>query len=173
MRFIAPARKISLLLFLSCIGGNALATERAFLGNPANSTVADFKNVASSQVVSQLKQVSAINGTVRIIVGVRVPFAPEGDLSTAERTQQRSEISAAQQTVLNKVPHLAHPSRSPKVFETIPFLSLEVTPDDLDKISNMPDISSIEEDRLSEPTLAQSVPLIGASNGAEKAWASV
>ncbi len=165
MRFIAPARKISLLLFLSCIGGNALATERAFLGNPANSTVADFKNVASSQVVSQLKQVSAINGTVRIIVGVRVPFAPEGDLSTAERTQQRSEISAAQQTVLNKVPHLAHPSRSPKVFETIPFLSLEVTPDDLDKISNMPDISSIEEDRLSEPTLAQSVPLIGASNG--------
>lgn len=165
MRFIAPARKISLLLFLSCIGGNALATERTFLGNPANSTVADFKNVASSQVVSQLKQVSAINGTVRIIVGVRVPFAPEGDLSTAERTQQRSEISAAQQTVLNKVPHLAHPSRSPKVFETIPFLSLEVTPDDLDKISNMPDISSIEEDRLSEPTLAQSVPLIGASNG--------
>ena len=164
MRFITPARKISLLLFLSLLGSNALAAERILLGNPANSSVADFKNLASSQVISHLKQVSATNGTVRIIVGVRVPFAPEGELSAAERTQQRFEISAAQQTVLNKVPHLAHPGRSPKVFETIPFLSLEVTPDDLDKISNMPDISSIEEDRLSEPTLAQSVPLIGASN---------
>ena len=165
MRFITPARKISLLLFLSLLGSNALAAERILLGNPANSSVADFKNLASSQVISHLKQVSATNGTVRIIVGVRVPFAPEGELSAPERAQQRFEISAAQQTVLNKVPHLSHPGRSPKVFETIPFLSLEVTPDDLDKISNMPDISSIEEDRLSEPTLAQSVPLIGASNG--------
>ena len=165
MKFITQAKKISLLLFLSCLGINALSAERILLGHTPNSDVAKHLNLASSSVLSQLKQTSSTHGTVRVIIGVRVPFAPEGDLSTAERAQQRSEISAAQQTVLNQVPHLSQPDRNPKVFETIPFLSLEVTSDDLDKISSIHEIISIEEDRLAEPTLLQSVPLIGASSG--------
>jgi subtilisin len=55
-----------------------------------------------------------------------------------------------------------------KMFSTIPFVALEVSDVGLDVLSRLPEVSSIEEDALAQPTLMDSTPLIGAT----AAWSS-
>ena len=53
-------------------------------------------------------------------------------------------------------------------FEFIPFSALAVDADELDALAAMPEVTDIQEDRLSAPTLAESVPLIRGND----AWAA-
>lgn len=156
------------VLGIFCLGlavsaGSAAAIEREFLGTGETQSL-----ISSPEAAEQLNGLfSAVreNGSVRVIIGLRVPFAPEGKLSATSATQQRTEISAAQREVLDALPSLDLPDRNLKLFETIPFLAIEVTEEELAALTRMSQITSIEEDQLAAPTLAQSVPLIGASGG--------
>ena len=131
------------------------------MGSPDAVPIASSQNQTVATAFSEIKQKAKTSGTVRVIVGMRVAFAPEGNLEPRERSKQRADISAAQRDVFTKAPQLDAPGRQPKLFETIPFMAIEATEAELDTLAAMGEISSIEEDKLAEPTLSQSVPLVG------------
>ncbi|MCA1639685.1 MAG: S8 family serine peptidase, partial [Acidobacteria bacterium] len=105
-------------------------------------------------------------GTVRVIVRLPSNFRPEGKLSLSEIKKQRFSIKQKQGDFLNRF----ESSRvtGVKQFESIPFVSFETDAATLEKMKNDPLIESIEEDELSEPTLAQSTAIVGA----QAAWTS-
>ena len=104
---------------------------------------------------------------VRIIVGVRVDgYRPEGDLAGPAATAQRTDVVNRVDQVVNRVTALTQ--RPVRRFDTIPFFATVVDLNALLQLQVDPDVVSIEQDVAVPPTLAQSVPLIGAP----VAWAA-
>lgn len=106
------------------------------------------------------------NGTVRVIIGLNVPFTPEGELSGTQAVQiQQQAIQTAQNRVLQQI--ASYNSELVASFKYIPAMAISVDAIALDKLMSLPEVSMVQEDKLSAPTLASSVPVIGADN----AWA--
>jgi subtilisin len=110
--------------------------------------------------VTELIQRARTEGQVRVIVGVRAAFVPEGRLSLPEATAQRTAIARAQLDVLNRVTGL--PALGVRRFELIPFFAAQVGRAALEQLAAMTEVTSIEEDRAERPLLAQSAALISA-----------
>lgn len=162
---IASWLLLGLLAFDSTAGW---AAERVILGDAQNVPIAANSNAAVATPLADLRSKTASGGAARVIVGVRVAFAPEGLLTAAIAKQQRNEIVVAHAAVLNSVPSLKQKSKTIKRFETIPFIALEINAAELEELATLNLITSIEEDRLSFQDLAESVPLIGGPT----AWTS-
>lgn len=145
---------------------DAVASERTVLGNAQPTPLISSGLAGVQEIYSDLRAKALSGGSTRVIVGVRAAFAPEGVLSSEQQAQQRNEIAAAQQVVLTQLPQLDKKGSQPKKFETIPFMAVEVTADELDELVRLKDITSIEEDHLERSSLAESVPLVGAISGA-------
>ena len=158
----------TLVVFWALFASPTWATERVYLGHHPAGALAGSADPRTAEVLTTLRQHAASRGTARVIVGVRVPFAPEGHLDVASVAQQRSEIATAHEVVLNTVPSLRQKPDHLKRFQTIPFMAMEVTPAELEELAKLPEVTSIEEDRLALPNLAESVPLIGGTT----AWAN-
>ncbi len=106
-------------------------------------------------------------GSVRVIVQIRVTTFPEGELeSTDAVASQRRGIAATRAVLLAELAGTGH--RTIREFETIPFVALELAPDAMSALEASPNVVGVEEDRLLSPLLSQSVPLIGA----DQAWAA-
>lgn len=107
------------------------------------------------------------NGSVRLIVTLRVPAQSEQLPGAAQTQAQRQNLSAAQDAFLKRIARLG--GKPGKQFETLPYVVLHANDATLEHILNQsPDAVSVQEDRLNRPTLAESVPLIGGAN----AWAT-
>lgn len=121
----------------------------------------------TEQTFARLLEKVKDSGTVRVIVGFRATFEPEGRLAneTAVRAQ-RAAIARSQEQLLRQ-PSGYEPA-SVKRFEFIPFLALEVNEDGLRQLAATPEVTSMQEDEFNAPALAESVPLIGAP----AVWAS-
>ncbi len=128
---------------------------------PASSSLAH-----PSRDVGTLLAKAQAQGTVRVIVGVRTNFTPEGRLPVTAAQTQRAQIAQAQDTLLTQLP--ASSVRASRKFEFIPYLVLETDATGLAFLASAPNVTSIGEDKLRKPSLAESTALIGATN----AWAS-
>jgi hypothetical protein len=96
MAFLRIMHWVALLGFgVLCATTSSWAAERVFLGDTLASPLAASADPHTTQTLNTLRQKVASFGTVRIIVGVRVAFAPEGKLAPASVTQQRNEIALA------------------------------------------------------------------------------
>ena len=159
----------ALTAFALIFGGtNALAADRVILGDTMGVPPVASPNPNAIQALNSLRQQARKDGVARLIVGVRVGFAPEGLMSAGDATLQRDEISNAQSAVLDRITSLKRTPGKSKRFANIPFMAIEADPTELEQLANLPEITSIEEDRLAEPTLAESVPLIGGTT----AWSN-
>ena len=99
--------------------------------------------------------------SVDVIVGVQTTFVPEGRLAGALAVaDQRAAIAAALDDVMGRAAAagVAVGTR----FDYIPFFMATATRDGLEALARMPGVSSIEENALDAPSLAQSVPLVNA-----------
>ncbi|HEX8249026.1 MAG TPA: S8 family serine peptidase [Pyrinomonadaceae bacterium] len=103
------------------------------------------------------------NGSVRVIIGLRADFQTDGELSLAAQNRQRSEIKRAQNAFLADLS--GYNVGGIKRFEFIPFVAAEVNAAALEKIKASPLIVSIHEDRLVQPSLAESTVVVGAAGG--------
>jgi subtilisin len=106
---------------------------------------------------------------VRVIVELRSrsPYVPEGALPTADAIRdQRRAIAAGAAELLSKLPRGSH--RLLHRFSTVPYVALEVTPAALDALEALGANVRVWDDKIVYPTLADSVPLIGA----DQAWAA-
>jgi len=113
--------------------------------------------------LGHLRDKARERGQVRVIVGVRAPFAPEPTLARAEVARQRQGIRSAQAAVLTRAPLAAARRDGAYRFDSIPFMAMQLDADELEAVINDPDVASVQEDRLAAPTLAQSTPLVGAT----------
>ena len=117
--------------------------------------------------VTELLAQAQANGAVRVIVGMRASFRPEGRLENLAVVQtQRLSIAQAQDGLLSRM--TAFNVTGIKQFVTIPFLAMEVDAAGLQYLQSAPEVTSLQEDVLQPLSLAESVPLIGAP----AAWAA-
>lgn len=165
-----------LMLPLSFGMGLAHAAERVLLMPPAtafSSKSASGTSTAKETVPGTVKRLRADaarskDGRVRVIVGYRVPFAPEALLKPGERAQQQSEIAAAGKSLRKKFNAARKRGAVVGTFDSIPFAAMNVTRQDLDRLLADPNIISIVADEETKPLLTHSVPLVGAP----EAWQS-
>ena len=141
-------------------------TERRLLGQSIDRPLTADTDPEVTKTLAELRGKAQTQGKVRVIVGVRAAFAPEGNLSDMEVQTQRADIASVQRRVHARLPKLA--ANKVTHFEFIPFTALEVDGDELDTLAEMSEVTDIQEDRLSAPTLAESLPLIRGN----EAWAA-
>jgi len=108
--------------------------------------------------ITALQQRAQSTGSVRVIVGVRSAFVPEGDLSSVAAVDQRAAIAQAQTLVIDRLTgaRIAHR------FESIPFFAAQVDAAALQQLAAMPEVTFIQEDIAEPPLLAESAALIRA-----------
>lgn len=107
------------------------------------------------------------DGGVRIIVGLKASFVPEGRIAARRDVdRQRAEISRLQNSLHHSLS--GHKVTGVRKFGYIPFMALEVDEAALSALASNPMVSGIEEDLPAPPSLLQSTPLIGA----DAAWSS-
>jgi subtilisin len=119
------------------------------------------KSLKKQEKFAELIEKANRQGTVRIIVGLKVAFQAEGHLSETSAGEQRRKIKDEQEKFLNR--HGNARLDKVKKFEFIPFLAIETDAAALRQMKTDEQIESIEEDKLAAPTLAESTRLTGAT----------
>ncbi|MCB9421153.1 MAG: S8 family serine peptidase [Ardenticatenaceae bacterium] len=126
---------------------------------PAAQAVPNEPDAALQALISKAEA----NGTVRVIVGLNVPFTPEGQLASTQAVdRQQQAIQIAQNQVWQQI--AGYNSQLDVTFKYIPAMAVSVDVAALNKLISLPEVSQIQEDKLSAPTLASSIPVIGADN---------
>ena len=134
--------------------------ERRVLGRSIDGPVAASLDPQVRATLSELRTKVQAKQRVRVIVGVRASFAPEGYLSAAGVKAQRAEIAAAQGHVSARLSERA--ARSARHFKSIPFMALVVDADELEALAGSLEVTDLQEDAIDAPSLAESVPLLRA-----------
>ena len=102
------------------------------------------------------------NGSIKVIIRLDVKFEPEGKLAGSASIQsQRSGIQRTQNDIARRLN--LNQSNKVRRFTYVPQMAMEIDEALLIKLINDPKVISVHEDRLMEPTLMDSVPLIGAN----------
>lgn len=156
---------IFFLVFLLIDATNSVVAEPS----PRDSGVPGLAWVSSPLAQQPLQALIAkaqAKGSVRVIVGLRANYQPEGRLGTWQTIQaQRNAIAQAQDALLNQM--VNQNVRTIRKYTFIPHLVMQVDASALTALASSPDVTSIAEDRVRYPSLMESVPLIGAPS----AWA--
>jgi subtilisin family serine protease len=107
---------------------------------------------------SDFAKLAPKEGTVRVIVGLQTEFTPEGALDDELVKVQRTRIDTVRERLVRALDGTKHEVVT--TFETIPSVALELDADALAALERSGLAASIEPDELSDPTLAQSTPLV-------------
>jgi subtilisin len=122
--------------------------------------------VPASGAGVQLMQAAQQQGSVRLLVRLRTDYRPEGAMGSLSAWWQRYQIARAQDSVLARLPQ--NSVTASHRFEHIPVLAVEVNPAGLAELETDPDVLDIQQDVAVPPSLAESVPLVGA----DSAWSA-
>ena len=113
-----------------------------------------------------LMEIAQANGEVPVIIQLQVPTISEAKLATvAGKARQQKNISDAQDWLLSNIK--TRQIKRLKKFRHLPFVSMALDAEGLDAVLQDPTVARVYEDKLNRATLAQSTPLIGATD----AWA--
>lgn len=118
---------------------------------------------ARAAVVSSLIEKASAVGEVNVIVGLTLPtpYVAEGTLKQfAAIAEQRSAIEASRQALNTDLRSFGATEYAH--WETLPHVALKVGREALERLAASPLITTIQEDKLSDPLLASSTQLIGA-----------
>ncbi len=102
----------------------------------------------------RLREIASEKGSLRVIVGLKMNFRPEGELTSAQRRRQRSQIARLQNNFIER-----HGLRRTKLitrFAYIPSLTVEADERLLSLFQKDRQISSIKQDEPAAPSLAES-----------------
>ena len=114
------------------------------------------KTIDSSRLLKKAED----EGSVRVIVGLKADFEPEGKLSQARATEQREDIEGTREGLQSELE--ATEFRTMREFETIPYVALELSPEALEALERSPKVATIREDRPMYPLLDESAPIVQA-----------
>ena len=154
-----------LLVILASLALPAHAAERVLL-TPAGTT--ERAKTATKGFATLMKTANE-KGSVKVIVGLRVPFAAEGKLKAAEAEGQRADIARAANSFRSRMDvAIRRKPASFRAFTTVPFAALEVTAAELRKLAADPEVISISPSQTYKRHLAVSTPMIRAN----EAWSA-
>ena len=139
---------------------------RRLLGNSVDVPLGKNTTPEVAANLNHLRHQAAATDKIRVIVGVRAAFAPEGFQDRSTRQRQRQEIGAVQSTIEKALPR--RDAARIQRLTAVPFMAMEVDADQLEALAAMPEVTDIQEDRQAWASLAQSVPLIQADD----AWSA-
>jgi len=111
--------------------------------------------IQASRLIAQANH----EGPQRVIVGLDAGFVPEGKLGAAARAAQRSAFSYRQSALMAGLAGQNAVER--RRFQFIPFMVLQADARALERLAVMPNVISLEEDRLERPIMASSNEIIG------------
>ena len=139
----------------------------AALAAPSQAQVAVPLADGSASTFDALAAKAAQTGSVRVIVTLNVPFAPEGFQTSLAAQAQREGIQRAQASLLAGLDAPANVV----AFRFTPALGVTVSGADLARLRTLPEVLNIQEDlpvpaddtRLASPMLDQSTVLVGAT----------
>jgi subtilisin family serine protease len=137
----------------------------------ALSNVGAVPEAAAQQVPGEARARSQRTGRARVLVELRLPspLVPEANLPNAAAVAaQRRAVASAAARLLARLPRGA--VRTLRQYQTLPYVALDVTPAAINALVTLGDeVVRILDDAILWPTLADSVPLVGAdqvwSNG--------
>jgi len=115
-------------------------------------------------VADALRARAASQGEVRLIVQLAAPGDSFADLPAAARQSREQQIANLQASLASRA--LQPGMRELVRFRTIPFMVFSANANAVDRLANLPEVLSMKEDSLEYPTLASSIPIIGA----DSAW---
>lgn len=96
-----------------------------------------------------------------LIVEMKTPFAPEGELGAAAVQSQRAAIASDRQTILGALP--AGSFQLKNSYESVPGFALRISPLALPVLQTQPLVASLIVDMTLAPNLAQSRVIVGAN----------
>ncbi|MDX2078043.1 MAG: S8/S53 family peptidase [bacterium] len=106
--------------------------------------------------------------TYHVIIQLKAPFQPEGNLAGINAVQfQRAAISRSQSTLINTLRAQNLAIFDVIEYETIPYMALEVDAAGLLALQTNPNVTQIVEDRLSEVTMTSANVVVDSPS----AWA--
>lgn len=112
--------------------------------------------------VTELMDRADAAGQLRVILQLDVPFAAEGDLSSAfEKRQQQNEIADRQAEVMEQM--AATSMETVAQFKHIPFMAVRVNAAEIEQLATLLEVISIEEDVPIPHALNSTIPIIGAN----------
>jgi subtilisin family serine protease len=113
---------------------------------------------------SRLEAKAADKGRVRVIVGLRTAFTPEGALGASAKGAQQDRIASARRAVVDAVAGAPH--KSIHAYKSVPYVALELSEQALEQLRASGKAASIQEDTLSDPILSGSGPLVESTEAA-------
>ena len=170
---------LALAGLLAAGASSVSATERVLLAPPsaAGAPMAGARSTAAAPVtttketlpgtIARLRAAATKDGRVNVIVGFSVLFAPELELSEAERAQQQKEITLAGEALRKRYAAANKRGSGIRTFSSVPFAAMQVTANELNQLLADPAIATIVEDQTITPQMTNSAPQIGAP----AAWA--
>jgi subtilisin family serine protease len=115
---------------------------------------------AAAPVADEALAQAEREGRARVIVRLAAAPVP-GRASAAARQAGRAEIERAADAALGRV---GGPVRAGlRRYRALPLLALELSPRELAELAEAPEVLAIDADRLLRPSLATSVPRVGAA----------
>ncbi|MBI5666581.1 MAG: S8 family serine peptidase [Chloroflexi bacterium] len=104
-------------------------------------------------------------GTVAVIVGLRMTYSPMGELSGAQAADQMARIQTARRSLVTQLGSQAV-VKADSFNWLIPFVAMQVTAEGVQQLRASPLVFSVQEDRILKRTLVQSTRVIHA----DEAW---
>lgn len=120
----------------------------------------DLQAVVPAGIADALRARAASQGPLRLIVQLQAPQLDFGKLDQAARQSRFQVIDDLQTGLLVQLRHTG--LRELARFKTIPFMVVLADAQTLEALVRLPQVISIQEDIPEPPTLASSVPIIGA-----------
>jgi subtilisin len=161
--FAAVLVAVGLVLAAATVPAHASSTMNASSEVPdasAQSATPGNSEGGGTSDSSHLLKKAEREGSVRVIVGLRTDFVPEGRLSRAEVADQRDGIASAQAGLQEHLRGTGY--RTLREYETVPYIALKLTPQALRAVQNSPRATTIQEDVAVPADLAQSAPIVQA-----------
>lgn len=127
-------------------------------------------NAHAGSVAPTLWHKAKNQSEVKVIVRLNQAYQAEAGLHALARAAQQTTTANLQNKVLDRLNQLGLNFNSANLrrYQTLPYLALSVDAPTLSALQADPNVAEVVEDKLSQPTLDVSVPLIGGP----QAWAA-
>jgi subtilisin family serine protease len=138
---IAHSLALVLMLFAT-VGGPARAD-----GPPAIVVQTESAGARTSQAANSLRALARAEGTVNVIVTLKVQIDPDDSVSAETARRQRAALRRAQDSLRLRVHRDRRPIRDIDRFEALPMLAMRVTEVELERLLADPAVASVHLNR--------------------------
>lgn len=135
---------------------------------PAATSAQEFSRELQARIpaadLAEMQQMAAEHGQVLIIAELALPEGrPDYQLSTQERSAQRSRIAQLQDALLSEQPRIASEGAGVRRFTVLPYISFAADRELLESLARSPLVARIHYNRPEPPLMTDAARQVGAS----------